>query len=56
MFLAWKEIKHSKGKFALIMAVVALVSYLVYFLLRWPMVSPLRIQTASPNGMPIISS
>ena len=32
MFLAWKEIKHSKGKFALIMAVVALVSYLVYFL------------------------
>ncbi|MFA5763072.1 MAG: ABC transporter permease [Bacilli bacterium] len=32
MFLAWKEIKHSKGKFALIIAVVALVSYLVYFL------------------------
>ncbi len=32
MFLAWKEIKHAKGKFALIMAVVALVSYLVYFL------------------------
>lgn len=32
MFLAWKEIKHSKGKFALIMAVVTLVSYLVYFL------------------------
>ncbi|HOC81298.1 MAG TPA: ABC transporter permease, partial [Bacilli bacterium] len=32
MFLAWNEIKHAKGKFALIMAVVALVSYLVYFL------------------------
>lgn len=32
MFLAWKEIKHSKAKFGLIMAVVVLVSYLVYFL------------------------
>lgn len=32
MFLAWKEIKHSKAKFSLIMAVVVLVSYLVYFL------------------------
>ena len=32
MFLAWKEIKHAKAKFALIMAVVTLVSYLVYFL------------------------
>ena len=32
MFLAWKEIKHSKAKFALIISVVVLVSYLVYFL------------------------
>ncbi len=32
MFLAWKEIKHAKGKFSLIIAVVALVAYLVYFL------------------------
>jgi len=32
MFLAWKEIKHAKAKFGLIMAVVTLVSYLVYFL------------------------
>lgn len=32
MFLAWKEIWHSKGKFSLIISVVFLVSYLVYFL------------------------
>lgn len=32
MFLAWNEIKHSKVKFGLIIAVVILVSYLVYFL------------------------
>lgn len=32
MFLAWKEIRHSKAKFGLIISVVALVSYLVYFL------------------------
>ncbi len=32
MFLALKEIKYSKTKFALIIAVVALISYLVYFL------------------------
>lgn len=32
MFLAWKEIKHAKGKFSLIISVVALVAYLVYFL------------------------
>lgn len=32
MFLAFKEIKYSKTKFALIIAVVALISYLVYFL------------------------
>lgn len=32
MFLAFKELKHSKTKFALIIAVVALISYLVYFL------------------------
>lgn len=32
MFLAWKEIKHSKTRFALIIGVMILVSYLVYFL------------------------
>lgn len=32
MFLALKELAHSKKKFALIIAVVTLVSYLVYFL------------------------
>lgn len=32
MFLAWKELRHSKGKFSLIVALVALVAYLVYFL------------------------
>ncbi len=32
MFLAWKELRHSKGKFGLIVALVALVAYLVYFL------------------------
>ena len=32
MFLAWKEIKHAKGKFSLIISVVVLVGYLVYFL------------------------
>ncbi len=32
MFLALKELKHSKLKFSLIIAVVVLVSYLVYFL------------------------
>lgn len=32
MYLAWKEIKHSKGKFSLIIAVIFLVSYLTYFL------------------------
>ena len=32
MFLAFKELKHSKTKFALIIAVVVLISYLVYFL------------------------
>lgn len=32
MFLALKELKYSKSKFALIIAVVILISYLVYFL------------------------
>ncbi|MFA5236219.1 MAG: ABC transporter permease, partial [Bacilli bacterium] len=32
MFLAWKELRHAKGKFSLIVALVALVAYLVYFL------------------------
>ncbi len=32
MFLAWKEIKYSKTRFALIIGVVVLVSYLVFFL------------------------
>lgn len=32
MFLAFKELKHSKLKFTLIISVVVLVSYLVYFL------------------------
>ena len=32
MFLAFKELKHSKTKFALIITVVALISYLVFFL------------------------
>ncbi len=32
MFLAFKELKYSKAKFALIIAVVILISYLVYFL------------------------
>jgi putative ABC transport system permease protein len=32
MFLAWKEIRHSKGKFALIVAMVALIGYLAFFL------------------------
>ena len=32
MFLALKELKYSKTKFSLIIAVVALISYLVYFL------------------------
>ncbi|MBM6613276.1 ABC transporter permease [Desemzia sp. RIT804] len=32
MFLAWKEIKYSKTRFALIIGVMILVSYLVYFL------------------------
>jgi len=32
MYLAWKELKQSKGKFALIIVLVTLISYLVYFL------------------------
>ncbi len=32
MYLAWKELRHSKGKFALIIVLVTLISYLVYFL------------------------
>lgn len=32
MFLAFKELKYSKTKFALIIAVIILISYLVYFL------------------------
>ena len=32
MFLAIKELKYSKMKFALIIAVIVLISYLVYFL------------------------
>lgn len=32
MFLATKELKYSKSKFALIIAVIILISYLVYFL------------------------
>lgn len=32
MFLAWKEIKHAKTRFSLIIGVLVLVSYLVYFL------------------------
>lgn len=32
MFLAFKELKHSKSKFILIITVIVLISYLVYFL------------------------
>ncbi len=32
MYLAWKELRHTKGKFALIIVLVTLISYLVYFL------------------------
>ncbi|MFT9110888.1 MAG: ABC transporter permease [Bifidobacterium psychraerophilum] len=32
MQLAWKEIRHSKGRYALIMAVIILVGYLSFFL------------------------
>lgn len=32
MFLAFKELRHSKSKFVLIIAVIVLISYLVYFL------------------------
>lgn len=32
MYLAWKELRHSKNKFALIIVLVTLISYLVYFL------------------------
>ncbi|MEG0267853.1 MAG: ABC transporter permease [Carnobacterium sp.] len=32
MFLAWREMKHSKTRFALIIGVMVLVSYLVFFL------------------------
>jgi len=32
MFLAFKELKYTKSKFALIIAVIILISYLVYFL------------------------
>lgn len=32
MFLAWQEIKYSKNRFALIVGVVILISYLVFFL------------------------
>ncbi|HKM02366.1 MAG TPA: FtsX-like permease family protein [Bacilli bacterium] len=32
MYLAWKELTHNKGKFALIIVLVTLISYLVYFL------------------------
>lgn len=32
MFLAWKEIKHSKGRYALIIGIIFLISYLVFFL------------------------
>ncbi|MCA9766461.1 MAG: ABC transporter permease [Carnobacterium sp.] len=33
MFLAWREMKHSKTRFALIIGVMVLVSYLVFFLI-----------------------
>lgn len=32
MYLAWKELRHSKSKFTLIIVLVTLISYLVYFL------------------------
>lgn len=32
MYLAWKELRHSRNKFALIIVLVTLISYLVYFL------------------------
>lgn len=32
MFLAWKEIKHAKTRYALVIGILILVSYLVYFL------------------------
>lgn len=32
MFLAWNEIKHSKGRYALITGVIFLIAYLVFFL------------------------
>jgi len=33
MFLAWKEIARGKGRFALVVIVMVLISYLVYFLM-----------------------
>ena len=33
MYLSIKEMRHSKGRYALIISVIALISYLVYFLL-----------------------
>src|SRR5574344_1658041 len=33
MYLSFKEMRHSKGRYALIISVIALISYLVYFLL-----------------------
>lgn len=32
MFLAWKEIKHAKGRYALITGVIFLIAFLVFFL------------------------
>lgn len=32
MYLAWKELKHNKGRFALIIIMLFLVSYLIFFL------------------------
>lgn len=33
MFLAWRELIHSKSKFLLIVSLIALITYLVYFLI-----------------------
>lgn len=55
MFLAWKEIKYNKARFALVISLIVLITYLVYFLiaLAYGLASSYTnvITTISPNNI-----
>ncbi|WP_353663893.1 hypothetical protein [Cutibacterium avidum] len=52
MFLALREIRHQRGRFALIVAVIALIAYLAFFLASLATGSPTPTAQPSTTGTP----